>query len=198
VYCNNNPLSRTDPTGLKYIEAAQIYGDEFYSAETNSIRSPTDLNLQFAEKVREYVGAKYGSGTTITMADCSGVGIGALRAMGVNVERLNANGMAHAEFIMIYEDVNIDRQGRAGVLNFYSYNTENDHVNYGVGKLSDEQCNQIVDASDPKTTWEVIHNGDSRQTPPYAVPGEVNKTYAPFSTKTNPSSQGYILWKELF
>lgn len=118
--------------------------------------------------------------------------------MGVTVERLSANDMAHAEFIKIYEDVDVARQGKTGVLNFYSYNTENDHVNYGVGKLSDEQCNQSVDASALGTTWEAIHNRDTRQTPPYALPGEVNKTYAPFSTKTGPSDQGEILWENQF
>ncbi len=193
-----NPVKSTDPTGLREIEGAQLYGDEFYDRDTNSLRSPTDLNLQFAEKIREYVGVEYGSGTTTTKADCSGVGIGSLRAMGADVDRLTANGMANSNFVGKFKDVNTNRQGDAGVLNFYSYEKPNDHVNYGVGQIGDEVTKQIVDASAPGTTWEAIHNKDPRQTAPNAESGVVNKTYTPFSGNRNPASQGYIIWQELF
>lgn len=147
--------------------------------------------------MRETVGANYSHTRmpTATEMDCSGVFVYVVDKMGYKVDsHTTANGMATGKVpgIVMYNDVSNDRQGNSGVVNFYDWNQDGyiDHVNYGVGKKSGENSNQIVDAS-AGNTWQSGRNKSSEQNPK-AEEDKINKTWSPFSTKTTPAKQGFI------
>lgn len=151
----------------------------------------------YTEIMRGTVGATYSHTrmpTELEM-DCSGQFVYVVDKMGYKTDsHTTANGMATGKTpgIIMYTDVSSDRQGKSGVVNFYDWNNDGyiDHVNYGVGQSDSETSNQIVDASEGDT-WQAGRNLDPNQNPK-AEADKINKTWAPFSTKTTPAKQGYI------
>ena len=132
--------------------------------------------------------------------DCSGMFVYAIDKMGYKVDKnLTAKEMASGTVsgIELFDSVDNARQGEKGVLNFYMFGNDHIvHVNYGVGKQGQEIENQIVDAS-AEETWQTGRNRQGDRQNPKALPDKVNKTWAPFSTKTSPDIQGKIDFSKL-
>ena len=80
-------------------------------------------------------------------------------------------------------------------MNFYKF-PNSTHVNYGVGQQGLEVENQIVDASEEET-WQTGRNRQGDRQNPKALTHKINKTWAPFSTKTNPYAQAKIDFSKL-
>jgi hypothetical protein len=134
--------------------------------------------------------------------DCSGSVVYALQKMGYDIPNdLTAAKMASGDVpgISILPDVDNSRQGNPGILNFYKFDDpEISHVNVGVGKTGNESENQIVDASSAGTGWEAGRNAQpNKRQSPKAFAGQLNKTWAPFSTKNTPDLQAIIDWSKL-
>jgi hypothetical protein len=73
-------------------------------------------------------------------------------------------------------------QSAPGTLNFYNWDTKTiQHVNVGVGQQGNEKVGQVVDATQGNNL--IARNGGA---------GQVNQTYAPYSTNSTPVSQGTI------
>ena len=188
AYAFNNPIKYTDPDG----RCGYLSSDE----EINYY-----YNIELSNILRECLGADYSHTRmpTDTEMDCSGMLVYALDKMGFEVPSdLKASKMASGkvDWIVLYDDVKEDRQGLEGTLNFYDFEGEGvDHVNYGVGKRGSETENQIMDAS-YGSTWQEGRNKSDRQDVK-AESNKINKTYAPFSTKTAPVKQGYVDFTKL-
>ena len=206
-YAGNNPLNYTDPNGKSGRKETQSNPDNLANLghDINSLPPTTSMNskeiTRFTDFLRETAGADYShkrmpSGTQM---DCSGMLVYVLDKMGYAVDKhLTAAKMASGEVpgIELYPDVDNTRQGEEGILNFYKFNNQEVvHVNYGVGIRGSETENQVMDASEG-TTWQTGRNTQDMQNPK-AQSNKVNKTWAPFSTKTLPDFQARIDFSKL-
>lgn len=205
-YAGNNPIVYTDPDGRDDrrksspddLVTSMIEPHEFYSLDTDSVK-----NTIFSNIMRESVGAKYSHDRppTSEKMDCSGAFVYALQKMGYDVPaNLTADDMATGKFegIKITDKVDNSKQGEKGYLNFYKWGTSKfQHVNYGVGRKGNETEKQVVDASAQGTTWETNRNGQRKRQKPAAIPGKINKTWAPFSNRHTPDRQAIIDWSKL-
>ena len=157
---------------------------------------------EFVSILRSSVGADYSHDRmpTSSKMDCSGMFVYAIDKMGYKVDKnLTAKEMASGTVpgIELFDSVDNARQGEKGVLNFYKFGSSDiEHVNYGVGQQGDEVENQIVDAT-YKGSWQAGRNQQGDRQNPKALPDKVNKTWAPFSTKTSPDIQGKIDFSKL-
>ncbi|MGN1043702.1 MAG: hypothetical protein ACI4PR_02735, partial [Acutalibacteraceae bacterium] len=174
----------------------------FFNKFTESyFEKDNNENIVLSNTLRTCLGADYGHTRwpTESEMDCSGMLVYALNKMGYIVPNdLKASQMASGDidWIILFDNVIAERQGEAGILNFYNFEGNGiDHVNYGVGKIGNETENQIMDAS-YGSTWQNGRNKSNRQDIK-AEPNKINKTYAPFSTKTVPVKQGYIDFSKL-
>ena len=190
AYVNNDPVNFRDPWGLSPSDAKQSL----------SINEINKKNLEFAGAMRDIVGTPYVLGGASTKGvDCSGtIGL-ALASMGYkNVPDYTASEMAagKAPYITINQVTNSEKQGSAGMINFYTWDEENgvEHVNVGVGKQGNESKNQVVDAT--LGGWMTSRNSNTDQLVP-AKKDTVNKTYSAYSSNTKPSSQGQLNWSAL-
>ncbi|MEL3910167.1 MAG: RHS repeat-associated core domain-containing protein, partial [Treponema sp.] len=188
-YVANNPVNWVDPWGLSASDGQP----------GNKAQEPLE---EFVSILRSTVGADYSHTRMPTRneMDCSGMCVYALDKMGYKVDKnLTAKEMASGKVpgIEIYDSVDDARQGEKGVLNFYKFGNKHIvHVNYGVGQQGDEVENQIVDAT-YKGSWQAGRNKQGDRQSPKALPDKVNKTWAPFSTKTSPDIQGKIDFTKL-
>jgi cell wall-associated NlpC family hydrolase len=147
---------------------------------------------QFTSNVRDLVGTPYEfSGKTLNGLDCSGLITYALNQMGYNVPATSTATMVSGSVDWItVTSGNTTSQSTSGTLNFYDWGTTTvQHVNIGVGQQGNESLGQIVDATEG--SWMTARNDNPNQTIP-AGTGQVNQTYAPYSTKSTPVSQGTI------
>nr|WP_318710797.1 hypothetical protein [uncultured Treponema sp.] len=68
-------------------------------------------------------------------------------------------------WVVLYDSVDNDKQGKPGMLNFYRFGSSKYvHVNYGVGIKYPEAENQIMDASEG-SSWQSGRNSQSKQNP---------------------------------
>ena len=166
-------------------------------------RKPEDiqkaLSSEYARRMREMRGKTYEEA-----GFCNGSVLGPLKDMGYKIpDGITADSLAKGAIkgISPFRDVNDNRQGKAGGLNGYDWNTDGviDHVNAGVGQLSGEIKEQVIDATSSDNTWTIgRNNGMPTNGQMYtAVPGYVNQTFTPFSTKTSPTVQLQINFTEL-
>jgi RHS repeat-associated protein len=173
AYVNHDPVNWVDPWGLSA-------SDKKSKAE------------QFTSNVRDLVGTPYKyDGKTLDGLDCSGVVTYALNAMGYNVPATSAATMAsgNTDWVTVTQGNTIS-QSTPGTLNFYDWNNNTiRHVNVGVGQQGNETVGQVVDATEGSGM--TARNGNPNQVIP-AGAGQVNQTYAPFSTNSTPVSQGTI------
>lgn len=175
-------MNFTDPTGLKEVRG------------TSPNQSKKD---EFSDIVRGLVGTTYESGgSTSTGLDCSGTIIYALNEMGYDVDDVSVSEMASGDvdWITTTNKVDNSKQGDSGTLNFYDWGQGVEHVNVGVGQKSGETTKQVVDATE--TDWMVARNSNPNQIIP-AGSGQLNQTYTPYSTNSDPSLQGQINFNKL-
>jgi hypothetical protein len=94
-----------------------------------------------------------------------------------------------------------DRSGEAGMINFYDFNLNGsiDHVNVEIGTIGTPTPlinpeSQIIDATEGS-----VLNGRIGRKGQYFIPqtGQINQTYAPYSSNTKPSLQGKLNWDVL-
>lgn len=140
-------------------------------------------------------------GNGLSGVDCSGTVLYGLTQMGVNFEkRETVKTMSDADWIN-FNNPSSNLAGVSGALNFY--NTENNglsHVNIGIGKTevpfgTENAKNQIIDATSGST---MLCRNDGRDGQYYeTLSGAINQTYAPFSSNTPVSQQGFINWDEV-
>jgi RHS repeat-associated protein len=169
AYVNNDPVNWIDPWGL--------------SAKDQ--KSPLE---RLTDNMRGLVGTPYVlGGKALNGIDCSGTVTYSLNIDGYNVPVTSAKTIASGktDWITVIPG-NTLPQDTPGVLNFYTNSSgEITHINVGVGK------GQVVDATPPDQTWPTIRKDNPNQTPT-AVAGQVNLTYTPFSSNSQPVSQGII------
>ncbi len=146
--------------------------------------------------------------------DCSGAIVYVLDQMGYEAPKwINVTSMLNGKYdwICFFPNIDNERQGTTGILNFYQFENEDiaTHVNVGVGVQVPKGFSepfldlksQIIDAASPETNPSV-RNGRYGQV--YnAANGRVNQTYAPFFTNPEsspnktPVMKGYIDWNKL-
>ena len=217
AYVGNNPVNWVDPWGLSASDGQKKIGTDGFpkTPEETKLylqgRAPEEIIHKFHNdaKVEEFVsilrstvGADYSHTRmpTSNKMDCSGMFVYATDKMGYKVDKnVTAADMASGKVpgIEVYDSVDNARQGEKGVLNFYKFGaTDIEHVNYGVGQQDDEIENQIVDAT-YKGSWQAGRNQQGDRQNPKALPDKINKTWAPFSTKTSPDVQAKIDFDKL-
>ena len=197
-YGHNNPIKYTDPDGNCSYSTLENNPDEVAWAKEQYNKSETE---RFASILRDCIGAEYSHERmpTSDKMDCSGMLVYALDSMGYEVPKdVTANKIANGtyDWISVTDKVDNSKQGKAGMLNLYKFgSTKVVHVNYGVGTQGVETENQIMDASEGDT-WQSLRNPQSKQNPKAAA-DRINKTWAPFSTRTKPDYQATIDFNKL-
>ena len=196
-YAGNNPIKYTDPDGREDCGLYKSNGEPGYLLEKG-------LNQKFAETVQSMEGTPYlYGGKTRGGIDCSGTVTTALNEMGYDVPVVRALDMASGDvdWITINPSADETKTGDVGMLNFYKTSSSGDisHVNVGIGETNIPgppyiRKDQIIDATQGSTL-----NQRAGQPGQYTTPktGQVNQTYAPFSTNTQASVQGKINWAVL-
>ena len=184
AYCNDDPINFFDPDGRVPLRGADPHQSE---------------QEEFCDIMRGLRGTTYVlGGNTSEGIDCSGTVLYALNELGYTVDEESAATMAsgNVSWINKSDSVNVDNEGNSGELNFYSFgSSEVTHVNTGVGHKEGESGNQIVDAT--KGDW-MTHRNDGNKKQTYdAEKDSINQTFVPFSTNTDPVSQGTINWTKL-
>lgn len=162
------------------------------------------LNSIFSSTVAQLKGTDYVlGGNGLSGVDCSGTVYYGLTQMGVDVERptvatLTDENNTYVNFVGCPSD---KIAGEAGVLNFYKIGSTNyTHVNIGIDTTEvplsiNNPMKQIIDATEGVT---MNCRNDGRDGQYYTTtPGSVNQTYAPFSSNTPVSQQGFINWDEV-
>ena len=194
-YSNNNPVKYIDPDGKN---------PDIFSFKIKKRENDAALNARFAGIMNSLVGTPYEyGGENRSGTDCSGSVLLALNEMGYDLPRVTASEMASGELDWINMNPSADstRSGDVGMLNFYDLNENGsiDHVNVGVGETGTptpvlNPKPQIVDATEGSTLNQ--RRGRDGQ---YYKPetGQINQTYAPFSTLRKPDKQGTINWEVL-
>lgn len=192
---SNNHVNYTDSYGRE--DAIENLGNDIYSLPSaNEI-----LTAQLCSILRSFIGAEYSHQRmpTSSKMDCSGMLVYALSKMGYEVPfDVTANKLATGKYnwVVLYDSVDNDKQGKPGMLNFYRFGSSKYvHVNYGVGIKYPETENQIMDASEG-SSWQSGRNSQSKQNPK-AEENAINKTWAPFSTNSKPDLQGAIDFSKL-
>lgn len=192
--------------------------DESYNGITTSviplIKKQKQLNKLYSEKNQQlasilitFVGTKYErGGFSYDKIDCSGLLGKSLDLMGYNITRddVQSTSLSNGEYewLGIYSTSDKTRAGNLGMINFYKTNDSKviNHMNYGIGKnniplIYKYHKNQIIDATE---TDSMLIRNDGRIGQYFrAGEGIVNQIYAPFSSNTDPSVQGYIKWQIL-
>ena len=198
AYAANNPVHYTDPDGRCAFSTLQDNPDEVAWAKEQFNKAETE---RFVSILRDCIGAEYSHDRmpTSEKMDCSGMLVYALDKMGYKVPSdVTANKLATGEYdwVSISDKVDNSKQGESGMLNFYKFGFSTVvHVNYGVGQQNSESNPQIMDASEGDT-WQTLRNKQDRQIPK-ALSDKINKTWAPFSTRTSPDYQAKIDFTKL-
>jgi cell wall-associated NlpC family hydrolase len=177
---NNDPVNWVDLWGLSASDAQ----------DRNAVS--TDLLAAFTDEVRGLVGTPYElGGKSLDGIDCSGVVTYSLNQLGYNVSATSAEVMASGKLDWVtVTSGNSIPQSNPGTLNFYTFGSDTvQHVNVGAGQKEREPMGQIVDATEG--SWMTTRNDNPNQIIE-AGSGQVNQTFTPFSSKTQPVSQGTI------
>lgn len=166
-----------------------------------------EKNQLLAKILIKYLNVKYKSGGfSAEGIDCSGLLGRALADMGYNITRDDVQSgklaKGKVDWLGIFPVSDNKRTGILGMINFYKVSGSKviNHMNYGIGTNNTpipllSPMDQIIDATEKDS---MLIRNDGRPGQYFeAGAGQVNQTYAPFSSNTDVSIQGYVRWEVL-